>query len=181
MNFRVIDKADTKHTLIIPLTTKDLASNLENLTAQFGFPSAVAHDFKASNEETLLIYSSQAGLSEKILLLGLGDNFKTETLRNAIRLVFHKQKEKFGEEVIINLDYLIEKTEEQEIVTAIEACTNGAELATYQIAKFKQEEKPAKFPQNISFVFLLSFTLLFKKQFKREQFSPLPSKKYLIW
>ncbi|SFE57881.1 leucyl aminopeptidase [Thermoflexibacter ruber] len=167
MNFQVIEKADKKHTLIIPLTTKDLVLNLESLTTNFGLPSAVAQDFKASNEETLLIYGSQAGLSEKILLLGLGDNFKTETLRNAIRLVFHKQKEKLGEEVIIHLDYVVEKAVEQEVATAVEACANGAELATYQIAKFKQEEKPAKFPQNVSFVFPTHLNSLTQQAIKR--------------
>jgi leucyl aminopeptidase len=153
MNFQVIEKANTKHTLIIPLIAKDLAPNLTKLTTQFGLPSAVAQDFKASTDETLLIYNSQVGLSEKIILLGLGDNFKTETLRNALRLLFHKQKEKLGEEVIIHLDCILEKMEEQEAALAVEACANGAELATYQIAKFKIEEKPTKFPQNVAFVF----------------------------
>jgi leucyl aminopeptidase len=150
MDFQIIEKATQKHTLIIPLYTQELDNNLGIILNQFGLPSSILQDFKGGVDETLMVYTSAQTLTEKIVLLGLGEHTKQEILKNAIRLLINKQKEKVGQDIVLDLNYILK--EDTKVGLLVEMCVNGALLATYNIAKFKKEDKPVQFPQTISFV-----------------------------
>lgn len=155
MNFQLIENTKTqafaqKHSLLIPLTSKNLAEKMALLTAEFGWSAAILEDFKASTEEVQILYTQADNALEKVILLGLGESATAEGLRKAMRLLVYKQKEKLGKNIVIDFGKL---PEELSKVALVEACTNAALLATYDIAKFKTKDKqPSVFSENIAFL-----------------------------
>ncbi len=161
MNFQLIDTANRdnfiqKHTLLIPMVSKNVESNISSIIANFGLPAAILQDFKAGAEEFITVYTQTNQLAEKIVLLGLGEPTNAESLQKAMRLLVYKQKEKLGKNIGVDLSKLPEEVASK--ATFIEACVNGALLATYDIAKFKTKDKQvAVFPENIAFLLPTEF------------------------
>jgi len=155
MNFQLIASTNEqafaqKHSLLIPLTSKNLEEILLSLIARFGLSATILQDFKAGAEEAMILYTPPNEAVEKIILLGLGEFATAEGLRKAMRLLVYKQKEKLGKNILIDFGNLPEEVSK---ITLVEACTNAALLATYDIAKFKNKDKQvAIFSENIAFL-----------------------------
>lgn len=155
MTFELSEKSIATPTLLIPVTSKELENQLKQIIARFSLSNLLLEDFKAEAEEVSMVYVKQ-DLIEKIVLVGLGEKPSKETFRKATRGLFYKQKEKLGQSLAIDFNYIptavIEDIGQENIV---EAFTNGALLATYDIAKFKTlDKKEAKFPTTVTFLFV---------------------------
>ncbi len=156
MNFQVVETVISKHSLIIPFITKDLEKKLIVLIEQFALPPALLSDFKAGADEVIALYTHTHATIEKIILLGLGESFSAQSLQKSMRLLVNKQKEKLGQNVVIDLGKIYPQdaaTNEDEISKCVESCVSGALLATYNIGKFKTKDNPpSSFPENYTFV-----------------------------
>jgi leucyl aminopeptidase len=156
MNFQVIEIVSSKHSLLIPFITKDLETKLQDIVLQFGLSSALLSDFKAGADEVVVLYPHAQEVTEKIILLGLGDSFSVQSLQKSMRLLVNKQKEKLGQHIVIDLGKILAEdavVRESETINYVESCVSASLLATYDIAKFKTKDNQVSvFPENFSFI-----------------------------